>query len=375
MNKIFSSALCLTILLFFLTGCYESDKIVVIEHPSSVDASSTFNAVFINVFVYLTNGSKVTNPVNRDSFHLLAGLPSGFSVKSASSVVLNSQEALKFLNNQDSSQLVNLISEIMLSSLLKMKSMSANPSLETAFRGRTIKATDNGTKSDIIIKTDSIDQWYGFSSPEVIHFDVGEKVDTCIPFDSIHSILAMFGSENEISGNISELLDDPIYSALIDTIGIKIVPVITILQISASQFENSYNLMYFTKTGPLPANYQTSSEQSLFSFNDEGSMIAVPLTIKSTLLRKTKTFDNKSNVSFITNSAARSVMFQIASNYDCSIKIFSIEGRLITNIASQHRRQVLWNGTDRFGNKVSAGSYIVKYTDGISHHSGMVQFY
>lgn len=76
---------CFTI--FFFIGC-SIDSAQVVFCPEEVRPEGSANVILFHAFNFIDTSANISVQVNRDSLHLLVGMPEGWSVESASFVVI-----------------------------------------------------------------------------------------------------------------------------------------------------------------------------------------------------------------------------------------------------------------------------------------------
>ena len=338
--------LCLSLLI----GC-SIDKAGVIEHPQRAKPGDTISVLLSNIYMYVSNSSKIDAQVVRDSVHVLAGLPKEWSVAGLDFYVFKNFKYSKIINSGYTS-----IDSILQDSISSFKSkkvpMSRDYGLSDSFKGRVLDAHNIKDDSTVTVSADNVDQWIGFSAPVNIVFQKGSSMDVALPMDSAINLYKNSGLSDG-SFDSSSLGMIPY-----DTIGVNAIPVMVSARIIvSSQDKGERTLYYYTKTGKIP------SMQPQIGGNDKdiGDMVFVNINISSTT---------------INNRSVAVKPFCIKASRDCvqinlgdisraaNVDIFSIDGQLVKKINPISSGLIFWGGINETGRKVSSGPYYIRIVDG-----------
>jgi hypothetical protein len=320
-----------------------------------VNPSSTFNVVLTNFYTLGSITRQVLIAGNRDSFHLLAGFPEGWEVQSASYYAAKDFNISTVLRSYtpDSS----LFTDTLPAYLNKITPMTIDSGLSKAFLKRTISSHDAVNKSNLSVNTSNVKKWIGFSAPLGILLPVGSKVDTVIKKDSLIKVLGRNNIDTSSIKTASPLI------SLIDSVGFTVIPIVAVLTVKASQETAQDTLYYYTKTAKL---LSTDSSEAI----DKGDMVFVPVNASSVAVKQGVQQSCKGSFNIITDRSGVKVYFDRVGRRQ-SVTIYSLSGEMVQRINTVNG-YVFWNGIDRLGKQVPAGSYLAKIADGEKVSSQLV---
>ncbi len=344
-------------------GCSGFDSNAILHHPEEVLPGGTMDAVLLNLYVYLTGESEVTESVVRDSLHLLVGTPETWEVTGAKMAVageMKTGQLLSFFGNElEPGNMESLI----VGSVSAAGEMSGDPSMAESFTGRTITAKGhNAENSDLEIDIDEVSAWKGFSAPVNITLAKGDRADTVIALDSLLAWLESGGLVESASS-----LKNPLAP---DSIGITIVPVLIFVSLKAAGTEGIDTLYYFSKTAsmgssPNPLLGQLSPE---YADLELGDMTYAPVRVSSTIhVRSGRDHVAASLVSATPDPFSGTVSIDLTGLDLTAVEvgIFALNGApLCRLVPDAGEARAVWNGRDRRGNTVRPGTYVIRIQDG-----------
>jgi hypothetical protein len=342
--------LLLIICLSLLIGC-SIDKAGVIEHPERAKPGDTISVLLSDIYMYVSNSSRIDEQVVRDSIHVLAGLPKEWSVTGLDFYTFKDFKYSKIINS-NSSSIDSILRDSVSSFESKKSPMSRDYGLSDSFKGRELDAHNIKDDSTVTITADNVDQWIGFSAPLGIVFQKGSSTDVAVPMDSAINIYKNSG--------LSDGTFDPSSIGMIpyDTIGINVIPILVFARIKVGvQDKGKHTLYYYTKTGKIP------SMQPQIGGNDKdiGDMVFVNVDISTASVNNrlvaVKPFCIKARpdrIQINLGDISRSV------NAD----IFSIDGQLVKRLNPVSSGAFFWGGVNETGCKVSPGAYYIRIVDG-----------
>jgi hypothetical protein len=229
--------------------------------------------------------------------------------------------------------------------------------LSKAFLKRTISSHDAVNKSNLSVNTSNVKKWIGFSAPLGILLPVGSKVDTVIKKDSLIKVLGRNNIDTSSIKTASPLI------SLIDSVGFTVIPIVAVLTVKASQETAQDTLYYYTKTAKL---LSTDSSEAI----DKGDMVFVPVNASSVAVKQGVQQSCKGSFNIITDRSGVKVYFDRVGRRQ-SVTIYSLSGEMVQRINTVNG-YVFWNGIDRLGKQVPAGSYLAKIADGEKVSSQLV---
>ncbi|KMQ51098.1 hypothetical protein CHISP_2021 [Chitinispirillum alkaliphilum] len=351
-----------------LIGC-SSDNLTVIHHPTEAKPGDTLVVELASFFSYASPGGIVMGTVNRQDMNMLVGLPEGWSVISMDYYVAhdwkfaNDLLSLADLDNLGDEDMRDLLSEegqkMYMDSVTvfrtRMQPMNENPTLSQAFRGRRFLAHPSGNdeyQEEIIVNTDQIHSWSGFSAPAEIKFDFFDQTDTS------------FRIPDEFADNADERLRDT-------DVGLTIVPIYLFAKIQTGGQTGMHDIFYYSKTDDLPEGddfTQDPSVDDLSSF-DVGSMtyVSVLLDPNVSVSNRIANRHSGSSLKAYPTSFSSSTTIQLPNSHFGGEQVIvrSLDGRLVREIAvGRGEHHVIWDGKDFSGREVRSGTYIVSFTGG-----------
>jgi hypothetical protein len=345
------------------TGC-STDSTQILKHPGQAKPGDVIDVQLTNAYVYLSNSSRVFLPVSRDSLHVAVALPDGWEVESIGYYVASHFKVAKYAGQiQDTAALREALMDSLAVFKTRQQALPANQGMKAAFAGRTIEAHDTANDSTIMVMTDSLD-WLTYRTPIGIQLAMGSKVDTAFAIDD--SLLA--------GVDTSELNSLPVE---IDTIGMTVIPIFVFATIKTGTAEGTYNLFYFTKTGPLgPAEIDTSDP---LSGVDRGDMAFYTISLDPDIaVRHSTMAANSIQFSAYPNPFTdKLTISSFNTTTPATVGIYSTRGDLVKDLTSGNSgrsTRAVWDGTDRSGTRVKAGSYVLKVSDSRGSSTRLVKF-
>ena len=339
----------------FLIGCGGFDQNQIVEHPDTVLPSSIFEAILINAFVYMDSSSTVRSTVYRNELHLFAGLPdSSWSVVDAGMAIVSDMDVNSLMAMQEGEideQTLNLLIEKYRDSTIPLFEHDNQNFLDN-IRGMTFNATDMEGNEDSVA-VDDVENWIGLSGLANIRLEQGRELDTILPLDSMDAIMGELGGEE---------IDPMIQALLPDSIGVSIVPILVYVKLQAGSQETTDTLYYYTKTGDMELDAGGSTAPLMDGMNpDVGSMSYVPVTVTNNagvriVSGRFSALTPEVTSDYLTGRVTIDLGSTCAGH--ASIGIYSIAGELIKTLMPT--AITTWNGTDKRGNRVPAGTYLVK---------------
>ncbi|MBN1576492.1 MAG: hypothetical protein JW913_08070 [Chitinispirillaceae bacterium] len=351
----------------FLIGCSGFDSSQIMVHPDSAVVSSTFDMALVNVFMYIDSSTTISNKIERDSLHLLVGMPESWNVVGARFVVvrdLKSEQMLALESGElDDQALAALLQQYQSQAV----ALPADDALPAAISGRAITAHDQSNEAEVSVDVGDVEVWKGFGAPVDIVYEKGGKPDTVIPLDSAMAFLG----ESDTTGSDSLMSQIAALEAfgisVPDSIGVCIVPVAMFLKIQAGPQEGDDTLYYFTKTGKMnqaPSAVITVMMPEMADL-ETGDMVYVPMKLTSAAgVTGSRARFTQSAMKIVADRATGTVRIDLgAVNLNPpSINIFSLQGNLVRTLtpAAPAAGSIVWDGADARGNRVGSGSYLVR---------------
>jgi|GEM_PF-4440347 len=353
-----------------LVGCSGFDGVRMMDHPERVAPSSVFNAVLVNAYTYIDSNTTISARIERDSLHFMVGMPESWNVTEASIAVvrdLGNRELLDVTNGElDTAQLRQLINSYRAGAV----AMGQDPSLPSFISGQVQDLT-NQNGDETTVEIDEVDKWQGFSAPVNIVFEEGAAPDTVMQFDSLTDLIASV--DDSFGEMISELLSGS-SGEMPESLGLCMVPVLIYLKIQAGAQEGADTLYYFSKTGSMdqtPDPFLALMAPELAAM-ETGDMTFMPMVVssESAVRRGGKaTLAPMRQTRIATDRATGNVRIDLGSMKGASLSIFSLDGAPVARYSAGELSggsTFLWNCTDRSGQRVHSGSYVVKISDGSS---------
>lgn len=360
-NRALNLIVCLSIYIALLTGC-STDQVQIVEHPSKASPGDTFTIQFVDFYLYLSNTSYVLLPVKRDSIHVLAGLPDGWSVISADFYAQKNFKISSVADLNDTAAIQKMIRDSIAKYSSSKASMKNDPTLVASFSGRQVDAHNGGNDSSITVSTDSVKQWFGFSAPLNINYSMGSKLDTAIDIDTL---LALAGNSKFLPSGTT--VDTSVLDSLpinVDTVGISMVPIVAFVKIKTGSVEGNYKLYYYSKTGPLPdAVLDTSSG---IPDMDIGDMVYTTVSLgNASVISRFTPQVKRFSINAYPNPFTANVQidFETTCSDKSNVRIFSSNGRLMKSLVPTISGHAVWDGTDIYGRTVHTGSYLIQVKD------------
>ena len=373
--------------LALMIGCSGVDSTQVLVHPEAVTPSATFDVALVNLYTYIdTAGAVISNDVTRDSLHLLIGLPESWDVTEAKAAVVKDMGTEGLLAMQ--ADLTDLQSAAALLEQYKASATAlvVDDALAGVFSGDTVSAHGGVADSSVEVVMDQVARLKGFGGPVNISIPAGSNADTVLPLDSMIAFVNSTGLVPDSTMTMLNSLTNFPGLKIPDTLGIVMVPVVVFLKIKAGSTEGDDTLYYFTKTGSMgqaPSPIITAvtlvypQMKPMLSGLESGDMVYVPVTVSnaaSVVVRKTGgSFDNVSVVADRSSGTVRISLGSFAGVHPV-VEVYSLRGARIASPGMQQRSgsaAVVWNGTDLRGNRVPAGTYLLRISG--DHGTAMVR--
>jgi hypothetical protein len=380
MKKVFGSY-SLALALAGLIGCSGFDTTQVLIHPKEVKPSATFDVALVNIFTFLDSSSTISNKIVRDSLHLLVGLPESWNVTGATMVVASDMNGDQLFALQNSLLDEQAIAGVVQQYQSKAIDLPNDAALSSQIQGDTIAAHNQaGGGQDIDVIANKVKLWKGFSAPVNIVLEKGTKPDTLFQFDSAISLASTTGLiDDSTVATIATIRNNPFLSSLLpDTVGITMVPVVLFLKIQAGSIEENDTLYYFSKTGMmnpppsaiigLTASFAPQMAPQLSAL-EYGDMTYMPISVKNdaSALRTMHSVLSPSEIKAVTDGSGSMVRIELGNlnRQQTVASIYSLQGSLVASLVANGGSSIRWNGTDIRGNRVPAGSYIIRVGDGL----------
>jgi hypothetical protein len=311
----------------FFIGC-SIDSTDIIEHPISALPGAQFSVSVADMYVLLSNSKLLTQAVQRDSLHMAAGLPAGWSVQSIKFYAATGFKLTKYMGTGfDTTELLKLFMDSLAVYKTRAVAMATDAGAPAYLRANTFDADDTAGNT-ITINGDSVAQWLAYKGLINFNFPVGTVMDTAMP------------STDTTLG--------------IDTIGMKLIPIFIFATIKASTVLGVTNLFYYTKTGPV-------GTDSL----DPGSMAYATIFISSSHVERGLGANQASGYLEVVSNpfiSGNLIYFKTAAANQSKLSIYSTGGQLVQTIPASSNT-ILWDKTNSSGMRVVPGSYIVKLED------------
>ncbi|MBN1307534.1 MAG: hypothetical protein JXA18_06435, partial [Chitinispirillaceae bacterium] len=323
----------------------------------------------VNVFMYIDSSATISKKIERDSLHLLVGMPESWDVVEAQFVVvrdLGNQQMLALESGGLDEQTVAALLQQYKSQAIDLPT---DASLPSAINGKTIKAHDQSNEEDVPVDVDDVEVWQGFGAPADIVLEKGDEPDTVISLDSAVAIFEGFDaiSDSDLV-EIEELKNNSLFD-LNDSIGICIVPVAIFLKIQTGDQEGNDTLYYFTKTGKMnqaPSTIITILAPEMADI-ETGDMVYAPVTVTSgARVKGDRARFAHPAAKVIADRTTGTVRIDLGAGnrHPVSIDIHAIQGTLVRSLTpAVAAGSILWDGADAQGNRVRSGSYLVRITD------------
>lgn len=364
----------LLVVIAFFTGC-SLDMPAVISYPEEVKPEKSTNVMLSNSFVFFDTSEVRSIGVTRDSIHLLIGMPSSWSVESASCVVLKDFNINDYYSMIAGENLVDSQTVKELEDLIPPSSefipMSKDENLISFIKNKELVAYSPSQDESLSVAINNIPKWEGFSAPVNIVLEKGKRNDLVIGTDSFASAS---GSSDEISG-----LKPPFLGKVkikkqtpnFDSMGITMVPVIISVNLKAGKEESKDTIFYFTKTAamnepPSPTLAMIGALYPEASSMLQNNLIFTPINVTETANIKEALKGKKSGKNIWSEQKRGSLVIRYNKNRVNPIKaeVYSLKGNFIKNIKTDINESCFkWDGTNNFGAKVCKGIYYVKVFD------------
>jgi len=354
-----------------LIGCSGFDSTQLVMHPDTTAASSTFDVALVNIYMLLDTGVTISHKVERDSLHLLVGLPETWDVTEAATIPVRDITIEQMLALKSGSIDATALAALVQQYRPQAAALSPDASLPTAINGKTITAHGKDGKTKVAVNANDVKQWKGFSAPVNIILEKGSKPDTIAPLDSVMAFAASVGLlDDATAGNIAALKQSKLFK-FPDSMGIAIVPIAVFLKVKAGIGAGSATLYYFTKTDsmklPSTSGVPSSSLFSDVSKMDKGDMVTTTVTVVDAVgIRGGRLPFDASALTVVADRATGSVRidFEKPNSLRTSVDIYSLEGNLVRTITrAAHATTIVWNCAGERGNKVHSGTYLVRIAD------------
>jgi hypothetical protein len=371
-----------TLSLTLLVGCSGFDSTEMFMHPDTVAASSSYDAVLINLYTYIDTSTTISKQVKRDSLHLLVGMSESWDVLGARMVAVKDMKPDQLLALQSGA-----VDEVAIAGLFQKYAaqavdVPADAVLAAKLKGQTISAHTTGADTKVNVAVDKVAQWKGFSAPVNIVFEKGDKPDTIVPLDSAISFAIGSGlMPDSTAASIAALKNNPLIK-MPDTIGISVVPIVIFLKIKVGTAIGNDTLFCFTKTDSM--NPKPSAQLSAVALlanmpalgkMEAGGMVYAPVTVRNgaAVTHAGTSFVNERMTARF-DKATGAVRLNLG-NFDLAgakVGIYTLQGTLLATLLPRTAR-IEWNGRDAHGCPVSAGTYFVRLSNASAKVTGSFQ--
>jgi hypothetical protein len=356
--------------LAFLIGCSGLDSTQVLVHPETAAPSATIDVALVNLYMYIdTAGSIVSKNITRDSLHLLVGMSASWEVTEAKMAVVNDLTANELFALQNNLADPQAVAGLLTKYRTSATALGADDALAGKLAGDPVMAHGPGTDEDIPVAINTIPKVNGFGAPVSIKITKGSRADTTFALDSVLAFIEDAGLVTDSTmATINSVLAIPGVKKP-DSLGFVMVPVVIYLKLKAGGQEGADTLYYFTKTGsmnqaPSPFVAWVPSMKPMLTSLETGDMAFVPITVSSAAATRIRQADRLfRKVTAATDPASGTVRIDLGSSAAAFpvISIYSLQGNLVTDLGPQSGgRNVVWNGIDGRGNRVTNGTYLIR---------------
>ncbi len=343
MKKYCGKLLLVSGILALLIGC-SADRAQLVSQPSAERPGDTIPVVLSDVYVIVSTTESTTVAYQRDSIHVVYGLPAGWSVVSSNYYVASALKINQIASiATDSALLLTLLQDSLATYTSRESAMKADPSWKSYFSHKTLSAHGFGTDS-IPVNVDSVGQWQPYAAKIGLNFPKGTPMDTSLAVSSLPIDTSSIPSVVKLLyGNVK-------------TIWVKTIPIVCFARIAVGQSQNTFNLYYFTKTAGLP-----SSTQSLIPNFDKGDMTYAPININSNnAVKLAPALLRACGLLRITAGQGRVTLFSLGGDGG-TLSICDMEGRTIRSFGAPAQGPIAWDGTNTQGLAAGAGNYVARY--------------
>jgi hypothetical protein len=350
-------------------GC-TIDTLTIMDHPDSVKPASSLDAQILGTFVVMMPG-KTTLPstISRDSIHLGFGLPTGWSVESASfyyspTINMKTAESTIALSQPIDSAAMEVLKRDSLAAFIAKSTPLTLTSLQNDFfAGKSLPMnTGESITSDSIdwLACDSIDQWFMYTGKVGISIS---KFDTVI-------------INNGTIPDTSFAL--PIS---IDTVGASVAPIFFFVKLKAPSAEGDYPLYYYIKTGSLPKSIPTqaqlTSQLTTYMLSYQMGLNGQNPADIGTILNAKVRVSLSAAVKYGQSTGARNLGYRMNSNFTRhttrftfdkaapgqKVEMYTLNG-VSVGTYSANNGTIEWNWGEADNGTISSGTYIARITNG-----------
>ncbi len=341
----------------FFGGC-ATDSLTVIDHPETVEPGATYQAQLINSLALFSDGSELSEAINRDSLYIALGVPEGWSVGAIGYYVASHIKFNNFPTSpSDSSAVDTAFIETLKDSLAafaaRQQALAQNDNLAQYLFGNTIPANYSNAED---LDGSTVAQWSGFSAHIGLEFPEGTKMDTAFA----------------IPDSVKDQMDPGGIMGL-DSAGISVVPVFIFASLTATTQAGADTVYFYSKTGDFPQ-FPGESSGGMTSLPDYGSLAMQKVLVGESAVR-TNVAAGKRSLASVRQRPDGSYAIQIDyADRPAQARILSPTGATVRtlNLAPSGG---IWNGLDNSGHIVPAGAYIVAITSGERAFSRQIQHY
>lgn len=341
-------------------GCSGFDKTSVLVHPTAATTADTIDVALVNLYTYISSGSTVLSTVNRDSLHLLTGLPATWEVLSAGMYIASDLKAIELLALQSTGSIVSVAADSLAAYAAHMVPLPSNNNWVAAIKSRTIPAHDKSNAATISVDAGKVANWQGFAAPLDLTLAQSSPVDTMLPIDSVLAMVEQTGmaSASVVASAKQQLSLLPGF----DSVGVIMVPIVLFLKVKTAVVAGTDTLYYYTKTASIPAE-KVDTLQGLVPDPDRGDMVYVPVTLGSTkVVQQPAKVVVSSGLSIAIDRKTHTVQIAVSGAvkpHSGTISIYSLQGSLVKTLALSTRGTALWDGTDTQNHALRSGGYLV----------------
>jgi hypothetical protein len=222
------------------------DGLVLLGMPAKAAPGATLTLGAVDLINDLSPAASPADSLVRDSIHFGLGLPAGWSVISVTvHPSFDFRPSRASVNNLDTNYRNQLLLDSLEANAGKGIALVSDTGLKAYVKGRTyrgVHASPDSLGMPIVVKADTVSQWFGFSGPLALSIPAGQPADT--------------------------IFETNPKSAL------KQIPVFIYAVIKAGNQEESVKPLFLAKSGPLDtAAYSNSADL------DRASVVYRPVAV------------------------------------------------------------------------------------------------
>ncbi len=331
--------------LWFIAGC-SADKAELISQPGTAKPGDTISVVLSDIYVIVSTTASTTTAYERDSLHVVFGIPAGWELLSADYYLASGLKINQITSiASDSTLLTGLLTDSLAVYQARETPLAPDPSWSSYFVNKTMYAHDFGTDS-IPVNVDSVSQWVSFGAKIGLSYPKGTAMDTSYAVSSLPIDTSSIPAAVKI-----------LYGS-VKTIWVKTVPIVCFARMVTGPQADSVNLYYFTKTNSLP-----SSAVTLIPDFDKGDLTYAPITLSTgNAVRNNSASPTAFGALRIRAGAGETTVFEISDQGKAELSICDMTGQTVRrfNVRSALAQTVTWDGTTSGGVRVKAGMYIAR---------------